>query len=184
MPNPTPSEEHPDKYQHFADLYGKDTKEVFRPSYVENLDAGNKKLLVKEKGPRNSQMHKLWDASHCIRRQEETERIHQYKSKRSITFVLCHYFYPDHTLENLIVTRRMIKCSYTLELQYFSSGKYPNVCYWCGQNREFSLIPDNLKDKFRTMYPLCKLCEGNKKKCHTRFPIKRGKSAWSNENRK
>ena len=52
-----PREDDKDKFQHFNDLYRKETIEVFRPSYVENRDEPNKALLVREKAKQ---------ATHCV----------------------------------------------------------------------------------------------------------------------
>ena len=49
VPDPMPMTTNPDKFQHFEDLYRKETQEVYRPTYVENLDEPNRALLVVEK---------------------------------------------------------------------------------------------------------------------------------------
>ena len=43
-----PREDNKDKFQHFADLYGKETEETFRPSFEINLDEPNKALLTSQ----------------------------------------------------------------------------------------------------------------------------------------
>ena len=82
-------------------------------------------------------------------------------------------FPNGHSLEKILVTRKMINCDYLVEIQYYSSGKYPRVCYWCGLDRQFVLAPENLKSRFLEIYPLCQDCDTHKKKFFTKLPIKR-----------
>lgn len=46
-----------------------------------------------------------------------------------------------HPLHETVVTRRMLKCSDPVELQYFSSPvSFPDVCYFCGEVKVNKLI--------------------------------------------
>ena len=49
IPDPMPKADEPKTFQHFEDLYVTDTYELFRPSYVNNLDEDSKALLMKER---------------------------------------------------------------------------------------------------------------------------------------
>ena len=49
LPDPTPRVGNDQKFMSFEEVYGTDTKEEYRPSYVENLDEPLKHLFTKER---------------------------------------------------------------------------------------------------------------------------------------
>ena len=132
-----PREDDKDKFQHFDDLYGKETMEVFRPSYVENLYETNKALLIREKAQ---------DSTECVaclkprvvfaNKKEWKTHLNQITSHLEELYHICgnELFEEGHPLHEKIVTRRMLNCSDPMETQYYSSSvNFPNVCYFCGE---------------------------------------------------
>ena len=175
VPDPTPDEKNPGKFQKFGDLYGKDTAETFRPSYVENLDEGNKKLLVKEKV-----QGKIF-CTNCSRPRVVYGDKKTFKNHNNIItsqietllFICGMSVFPSgHSLESSVVSRKMVNCESPIEIQYYSSKIFPDVCYWCGKANEFATVPEDLKKNYRKIYPMCITCQNDRKKFHARLPLK------------
>ena len=70
---PTPRGDDNSKFLHFEDVYGKETEEIFRPTYVENLDKDNKSLLVKKKSKGSYFVQRLLEIAGNLWRQEVME---------------------------------------------------------------------------------------------------------------
>ena len=135
VPHPTPRDDDNSKFLHFEDLYGKEREEIFRPTYVENLDEDNKSLLVKEKA------REVISCKDCLRPRviygdKKLWKIEEHMISRhtETIFYRCGVplFAEDQPLSGKVVTRCMLKCSDPVELLYFSSKKFPSCCYWCG----------------------------------------------------
>ncbi|CAB4375468.1 unnamed protein product [Rhizophagus irregularis] len=149
LPDPIPSRDNPDHYETFANLYGKPTTEKFCPSLI-NLES-KAKLAPKQQ-------------------------------KQDLKLVLQTYTYTcgspifpdDHNLAQEIFVRVQISCDSPIELLYYSSKKVGNIpiCYWCGANSDFVIVPQNLQEKFKLIYPLCNICNESGKSFYKRLEKK------------
>ncbi|EXX60200.1 hypothetical protein RirG_182130 [Rhizophagus irregularis DAOM 197198w] len=118
LPDPIPSRDNPDHYETFANLYSKPTTEKFRSSLI-NLES-KAELVPKQQ-------------------------------KQDLKLVLQTYTYTcgslifsdDHNLAQEIFVRVQISCDSPIELLYYSSKKIGNIpiCYWCGANSDFKIVP-------------------------------------------
>jgi hypothetical protein len=83
-------------------------------------------------------------------------------------------FPDDHNLAQEIFVRVQISCDSPIELLYYSSKKVGNIpiCYWCGANSDFVIVPQNLQEKFKLIYPLCNICNESGKSFYKRLEKK------------
>ncbi len=70
-------------------------------------------------------------------------------------------FLEEHLLATKIWIYIHISCDSPIEWLYYSSRKSSNIsiCYYCGQDRSLINIPQELKDRFKLMYPMCEKCQ-------------------------
>ncbi|CAI2196428.1 14085_t:CDS:1, partial [Funneliformis geosporum] len=63
----------------------------------------------------------------------------------------------EHLLGTKIRVRIYISCDSSIEWLYYSSRKSDNVpiCYYCDQDNNLINIPQELKNKFKLVYPIC-----------------------------
>ena len=64
---------------------------------------------------------------------------------------------PDNQLHGSLLVRLSLDCSSTIETPYYSAsvGRH-DICYFCGATD--ALVDANLKEKFKTVLPVCKNC--------------------------
>ena len=79
-------------------------------------------------------------------------------------------FDNEHHLHSVFVVRLMQGCADPLELTYFSSDKFPDACYYCGLEESLYPPPEELKNQYNTVLPLCSFCKTEKKTWYTRRP--------------
>ena len=83
-------------------------------------------------------------------------------------------FPDDHYLKDTIFVRTRINCDSPIEILYYSSrklGNYP-ICYYCGESEDLVAPSESLKQRFKQIYPLCEMCQENRKDYYTRGEIK------------
>ena len=83
-------------------------------------------------------------------------------------------FPEGHILHSSLVVRTMLTCEDLVEITYFSSKKFTDVCIHCGSSGELIPTPEELRRKFRCVYPLCSPCKALKKKHFTKMPVLAG----------
>lgn len=82
---------------------------------------------------------------------------------------------PESNLHGKIFTRLNIDCSSPVETSYYSSDldQQKDVCYYCGQSG--AETDAALKEKFKSVYPVCGHCRGKGLKCPCMRPFHHGK---------
>ncbi|CAB4434284.1 unnamed protein product [Rhizophagus irregularis] len=158
LPDPIPSQENTDHYAAFQSIYGTETTEEYRPTYMQsqaNAEPIPKSILVVGK------IRGYIDCEDCKKR-----RLHQ-------------FFPDDHYLKEVVFVRTRINCDSPIEVLYYSScksGNYP-ICYYCGKSEGLVVPPESLKQRFKQIYPLCEMCIDNRKGFHTKGEIKTNRRA-------
>ena len=81
-------------------------------------------------------------------------------------FVECvSILFPEgHRLHKIVNVKQMLKCEDTIELQYFASNKFCDICYWCGGGHCLCQAAEELNKVYRDVYPICSWCLNVKKK--------------------
>ncbi|CAG8729726.1 17951_t:CDS:2, partial [Cetraspora pellucida] len=80
---------------------------------------------------------------------------------------------PDgHPLFEQLNICQNLTCDSPIERNYYSCHiKDVDLCYWCGAEDDIIEPSEDLKSKFKTIYPLCISCEANGHEWSTRAPI-------------
>ena len=53
-------------------------------------------------------------------------------------------FPEGHRLHKIVNVKQMLKCKDPIELQYFASKMFCDVCYWCGGKNSLCEVPEQL----------------------------------------
>ena len=91
---------------------------------------------------------------------EETEALQI--AKESFDYSCGGPIFPEeHPLATKIWVHIRISCDSPIEWLYYSSRKSGNIsiCYYCNQDRSLINIPQELKDRFKLVYPMCEGCQ-------------------------
>ena len=85
---------------------------------------------------------------------------------------------PDTPLFGKIGVRCRLTCSAEISYHYFSSKRFPLVCFVCGAPNAEKIAPD-LKERYQTVHPVCTSCPKDGKKERVRRELKVGRSKGS-----
>ncbi|PKY34602.1 hypothetical protein RhiirB3_499282, partial [Rhizophagus irregularis] len=180
LPDPVPSRDNPDRYETFANLYGKFTTEKFRPSLI-NLNSkaelAPSNILISAK-IRGYIKCKSCGKTRCLYSElklTEQEKQDLESALQTYTYSCGSPIFPDdHSLAQKVFVRVQISCDSPIELLYYTSKKAGNIpiCYWCGANNDFVTVPQNLQENFKLVYPLCSSCNENGKTFYKRLENK------------
>ncbi|PKC10764.1 hypothetical protein RhiirA5_413972 [Rhizophagus irregularis] len=180
LPDPIPSRDNTDHYMPFQNVYGTETTEEYRPTYMQsqaNVEPIPKSILI------GGKIRGYIDCEDCRKRRcvysdrsmsrEEQEDYQQ--ALDSYSYSCGAPIFPDnHYLSEVMFVRTRISCDSPIEILYYSSrkpGNYP-ICYYCGESEGLVDSSQSLKERFKQIYPLCEGCQGNKKEFYTKGEIK------------
>ncbi|CAB4376372.1 unnamed protein product [Rhizophagus irregularis] len=177
LPDPIPSQDH---YATFQDVYGTETTEKYRPTYMKSQASAEpipKSILVVSK------IRGYINCEDCGKRRcVYSEKSLTHEEQEDFQQVLDSYSYScgapvfpdDHYLKELIFVRTQISCDSPIEILYYSSrksGNYP-ICYYCGESEDLVTPPQSLRERFKQIYPLCEECHQNRKEFYTKGEVK------------
>lgn len=73
----------------------------------------------------------------------------------------CELFDDDHPLKNKVFVKSALVCGMPVEKSYYSAGKFPLCCSWCGEVQEALLVELSQLDLGgKKGYPICTDCHG------------------------
>ncbi|PKB95198.1 hypothetical protein RhiirA5_475802, partial [Rhizophagus irregularis] len=180
LPDPIPSRDNTDHYMPFERVYGTETTEEYRPTYMQtqaNAEPISKSILI------GGKIRFYINCEDCRKRRcvysdkslnnEEQEDYQQ--ALESYSYSCGAPIFPDdHYLSEVVFVRTRISCDSPIEILYYSSrksGNYP-ICYYCGESESLVAPSQSLKERFKQIYPLCEGCQGNEKEFYTKGEIK------------
>uniref|UniRef100_U9UYI2 Uncharacterized protein n=1 Tax=Rhizophagus irregularis (strain DAOM 181602 / DAOM 197198 / MUCL 43194) TaxID=747089 RepID=U9UYI2_RHIID len=143
LPDPIPSRDNTDHYMPFERVYGTETTEEYRPTYMQtqaNAEPISKSILI------GGKIRFYINCEDC-------------RKRRCV--------YSDKSLNN----EEQEDYQQALESYSYSCGNYP-ICYYCGESESLVAPSQSLKERFKQIYPLCEGCQGNKKEFYTKGEIK------------
>ncbi|POG73949.1 hypothetical protein GLOIN_2v1874019 [Rhizophagus irregularis DAOM 181602=DAOM 197198] len=145
IPDPQISSD-PDHYQDFNSLYGRNTTEIDLPSKKNNLvcqELAPDGMLVAARNPIVKYCKQLW------------KHLHIYTCGSPIV--------PEnHPLYNKVFVRMNLACDSPIEQTYYSCRiEHSQVCYYCGEEDNLINPSPEVLSRFRTVYPLCEVCQKN-----------------------
>ncbi|CAB4446524.1 unnamed protein product [Rhizophagus irregularis] len=153
LPDPIPSRDNTNHYMPFERVYGTETTEEYRPTYMQtqaNAEPISKSILIGE--------------------QEDYQQ-----ALESYSYSCGAPIFPDdHYLSEVVFVRTRISCDSPIEILYYSSRKSGNylIYYYCGESESLVAPSQSLKERFKQIYPLCEGCQGNEKEFYTKGEIK------------
>ncbi|CAB4381993.1 unnamed protein product [Rhizophagus irregularis] len=180
LPDPIPSQDNTDHYATFQDVYGTETTEKYRPTYMKSQASAEpipKSILVVSK------IRGYINCEDCGKRRcVYSEKSLTHEEQEDFQQVLDSYSYScgapvfpdDHYLKELIFVCTQISCDSPIEILYYSSrksGNYP-ICYYCGEREDLVTPPQSLRECFKQIYPLCEECHQNRKEFYTKGEVK------------
>ncbi|CAB5190107.1 unnamed protein product [Rhizophagus irregularis] len=178
--DPIPSQDNTDHYATFQNVYGTETTEEYRPTYMQsqaNAEPIPKSILVvaKIRGYINckdcgKRCCVYSDKSLTCKEQEDYQQamdLYSYSCGAPI-------FPDDHYLKEVVFVRTRISCNSPIEILYYSSRRSGNyiICYYCGEREDLVTSSQSLKERFKQIYPLCEGCQENGKEFYTKGEIK------------
>ncbi|EXX66412.1 hypothetical protein RirG_124050 [Rhizophagus irregularis DAOM 197198w] len=180
LPDPIPSRDNTDHYMPFERVYGTETTEEYRLTYMQtqaNAEPISKSILI------GGKIRFYINCEDCRKRRcvysdkslnnEEQEDYQQ--ALESYSYSCGAPIFPDdHYLSEVVFVRTRISCDSPIEILYYSSrksGNYP-ICYYCGESESLVAPSQSLKERFKQIYPLCEGCQGNEKEFYTKGEIK------------
>ncbi|EXX55701.1 hypothetical protein RirG_223030 [Rhizophagus irregularis DAOM 197198w] len=178
--DPIPSQDNTDHYATFQNVYGTETTEEYRPTYMQsqvNAEPIPKSILVvaKIRGYINckdcgKRCCVYSDKSLTCKEQEDYQQamdLYSYSCGAPI-------FPDDHYLKEVVFVRTRISCDSPIEILYYSSRRSGNyiICYYCGEREDLVTSSQSLKERFKQIYPLCEGCQENGKEFYTKGEIK------------
>ncbi|GBC14058.2 hypothetical protein GLOIN_2v1767477 [Rhizophagus irregularis DAOM 181602=DAOM 197198] len=180
LPDPIPSRDNTDHYMPFERVYGTETTEEYRPTYMQiqaNAEPISKSILI------GGKIRFYINCEDCRKRRcvysdkslnnEEQEDYQQ--ALESYSYSCGAPIFPDdHYLSEVVFVCTRISCDSPIEILYYSSrksGNYP-ICYYCGESESLVAPSQSLKERFKQIYPLCEGCQGNEKEFYTKGKIK------------
>ena len=192
LPDPMIDENDVNHYKSFEHIYGTNTDEYDRPSFKNQVNAevsSKKKDKVTDPlvtilpddpelkgytGFTAQQARYVISCTECEKPRliYSKFRLSERQSVQMLT-LLSEYDYvcgapvtvPEGNLHGKIFTRLNIDCSRPLETCFYSSDldQRKDVCYYCGQSG--AEIDEGLKEKFKSVSPVCGECRGRGLKC-------------------
>ncbi|POG77649.1 hypothetical protein GLOIN_2v1767477 [Rhizophagus irregularis DAOM 181602=DAOM 197198] len=185
LPDPIPSRDNTDHYMPFERVYGTETTEEYRQTYMQkqaNAEPISKSILI------GGKIRFYINCEDCRKRRcvysdkslnnEEQEDYQQ--AIESYSYSCGAPIFPDdHYLSEVVFVSTRISCDSPIEILYYSSrksGNYP-ICYYCGESESLVAPSQSLKERFKQIYPLCEGCQGNEKEFYTKGKIKTNGSA-------
>jgi hypothetical protein len=164
-------------YQDFDKLYNTETKEYLpsaSDSTKENIPVG----VIN-----NSNIRKLVNCTICNKpRCIFSKCALNDEEKTSLEILLDNVIYicgspitPEtHNLYEKIYIKQKIYCNSPIEAVYYSCRRLKTeiICFYCGDKNELLEPDDNLKKKFTTIYPFCKICKDKGYNWPTRGRVK------------
>lgn len=171
LPDPEPL--NADKYKSFEELYGKETSEKFRPSYINKPSSVHGlPFSPSSQYAKNDEMVVL-----CIecdkprllysKRVVRGAKRSQLQNSLSEIQYSCGFTFEDldlsedHVLKSVFV-KKNLTCNCTIEFTYYSAG-FENVCFYCGSD-ELDEDEGGDEDEANKFYLLCNECNKNGKK--------------------
>jgi hypothetical protein len=74
---------------------------------------------------------------------------------------VCELFDAGHPLEKKVFIKSALVCGMPVEKAYYTVGKFPACCSWCGETTEARLVQlDQLDLGGKKGYPICTDCHG------------------------
>ncbi|GBB89851.1 hypothetical protein RclHR1_01670002 [Rhizophagus clarus] len=143
LPDPIPSQDNTDHYATFQNVYGTETTEEYRPTYMQsqaNAEPIPKSILIVAK------IRGYINCKDCGKRR-------------------C--VYSDKSL----TCKEQEDYQQAMDLYSYSCGNYP-ICYYCGEREDLVTSSQSLKERFKQIYPLCEGCQENGKEFYTKGEIK------------
>ncbi|PKY36741.1 hypothetical protein RhiirB3_460070 [Rhizophagus irregularis] len=68
----------------------------------------------------------------------------------------------NHPLYNKVFVRMNLACDSPIEQTYYSCRiEHSQVCYYCGEENNLINPSPEVLSRFRTVYPLCEVCQKN-----------------------
>lgn len=75
----------------------------------------------------------------------------------------------NHPLYNKVFVRMNLTCDSPIEQIYYSCKiEHSQVCYHCGEKDSLVSPPQEILSRFKTVYPLCEICQENGKTFSTK----------------
>ena len=152
-------------FKTFEETYGTSTNDKDRPSFsrvatISEVDRTNAKLLVSGK-VRDTILCSLCRKPRCIYSAYKltTQQILHIDRVKEENVYTCGGCLPDQA-ENNVVVRDSINCTSMIEITYYSSKKFDDVCIYCGDGG--NLLEDDevrrLKREVQVVRPICTEC--------------------------
>jgi hypothetical protein len=82
----------------------------------------------------------------------------------------------EHSLFSKVFIRQKITCRSPIESCYFSCKRISTtiICFYCGEKDDLLVPEEELKNKYQTIYPFCKMCKTKGHEWPTRGKVKVG----------
>jgi len=173
----------------FQRVYGTETTEEYRPTYMQlqaNAEPIPKSILAGGKicGYINCEDCRKRRCVYSDKSLNREEQEDYQQALDSYSYSCGAPIFPnDHYLSEVVFVRTRISCDSPIEILYYSSQKSGNfpICYYCGESEDLVAPSQSLKERFKQIYPLCEGCQGNKKEFFTKGEIKTNGRAIDHE---
>ena len=186
IPDPVPGED--GHYKTFQELYGTETSEIHRPSLASKEEKSHNVPFPPSKQTANNVTEHVTCSQCDKRRLLYSARKVRLSTKMSLLKLLNNYEYscgsvlqtlsfPTTPLINEVVSQVFVKashkCTSPIEVPYYSSESFEDICYHCGSDGEMIIDVD--------CYPYCHQCRD---KLHKLRPKRKQAQAAGQKNKK
>lgn len=158
-------------YKDFSDVWGQKTKETDRPSLssakCSDSTLDGVEFTAKAETARAVIVCTECGKPRCLHSAKKLlpEQIKQLEDLKEEHTYVCGAFVttPDSPLRGKVAVRVGLTCSTEVSYHYFSSKKFPRICYVCGDTN-VEEVPAALKEQYQTVHALCATCRSKGKK--------------------